>query len=78
MGFFKAMNARNNAAQSASTNARQDGFTDDSPIFQFQRDIETSYNPNYPALRSVLASARNDSSVTLQTLHARYISETSK
>ena len=42
-----------------SDNARQDGYTSGSPVFDFQRDIELSPLCNYDALRQTLKWARN-------------------
>lgn len=62
--------------QSAQSAARADGYTDNAAVFQFQRDIETGYKPDYQALRRVLLEARANPSMTLQDLHARYIALT--
>lgn len=61
--------SRINAAQSA----RQDGYSNNSPVFAFQAEIERLAMPDYAALRSVLAMARNlNDSLSLDQLREAY------
>lgn len=59
-----------------TVSVRQDGFTSESPIFTFQREVECGRNPDYAALRDVLAIARRNPSMTLGDMHAEYIKRT--
>lgn len=63
--------SRINAAQSA--NSRKDGYSNNSPVFAFQAEIERLAMPDYAALRSVLAMARNlNDSLSLEQLREAY------
>lgn len=52
---------------------RQDGYSSGSPVFDFQRECETSAHCDYNALRATLLWARNRA-VSLSDLHSYYVS----
>lgn len=56
-----------------TASVRLDGYSEQSPVFAFQAEIERMSKVDYQALREVLAIARNQPGMTLGDLHAEYI-----
>jgi hypothetical protein len=78
-GFAARLDARATAAQDGHRptetphpDERQDGFTNDSPVFAWQAEVERGPNPNYPALRATLLWARTHPAATLADLRDYY------